>query len=133
MDNVCYNSVMKKINLPPKKCPYCKKLFYRGKSNISDFREKKYCSRDCYWKAKDKNSFRLNNEGYLRNHKDQYLHRLVMEKHLKRKLKKNEHIHHKDGNKLNNRISNLELHTNSNHRKEHNKNAKRDKKGRFCA
>lgn len=36
-------------------------------------------------------------------------HRLVMEQHLKRKLKFEETIHHKDGNTVNNNITNLQL------------------------
>lgn len=36
-------------------------------------------------------------------------HRIVFEKHLNRKLVKGEVIHHRDGNKLNNRIENLQL------------------------
>lgn len=36
-------------------------------------------------------------------------HRLVMERHLRRKLKGNEQIHHIDGNRQNNDISNLKL------------------------
>ncbi len=36
-------------------------------------------------------------------------HRVVMEKHLGRKLDKDEVVYHKDGDKTNNHISNLEL------------------------
>jgi len=36
-------------------------------------------------------------------------HQIVMEKHLGRRLTKNERIHHIDNNKLNNKISNLLL------------------------
>jgi hypothetical protein len=48
-----------------------------------------------------------------------YTHREVMEKCIGRKLLSSEHIHHKDGNHLNNDISNLEITNLSNHMSEH--------------
>ena len=48
------------------------------------------------------------------------MHRVVMENHLGRLLTKNEIVHHKDGNKFNNDISNLELMTNEEHSRMHN-------------
>ena len=41
--------------------------------------------------------------------KNHFEHRLVMERHLGRKLLPNETVHHRDGDKLNNDITNLEL------------------------
>lgn len=46
-------------------------------------------------------------------------HRLVMEQYLGRKLKRTEVVHHKDGNKLNNAIENLELMSLSDHSRMH--------------
>lgn len=46
-------------------------------------------------------------------------HRLVMAKHLKRLLNKNEHVHHKDKNRINNIIDNLELIDAKQHLQEH--------------
>jgi hypothetical protein len=46
-------------------------------------------------------------------------HRIVMERFLGRKLKSSEYVHHKDGNKTNNDISNLEIISASDHAKHH--------------
>jgi len=120
--SVWYNYIkLTKYNymLHKRKCPYCKKIFY----HIDNRR--KYCSSLCSNrnnrmfgednpKAK-KREFHLEN-GYVLMHKNGkriYKHHLVMEKHLGRKLKRGEVVHHINEDRADNRIENLKLYKNS--------------------
>jgi len=66
-----------------------------------------------YWCIKAENHPKAYERGYY------YEHILVLEKKIDRHLKKGECVHHLDGDKLNNKSENLELHTRKSHSSYH--------------
>jgi hypothetical protein len=120
-----------------KNCLTCNKEFYKKPSDSKKYwKIKKYCSVECSgtllrkglvpWNkgikglyTGDKNSNwkggrSVGKSGYIRiwgvkDSKFVYEHRLIMEKFLGRKLESNEIVHHKNHDRTDNRIENLEL------------------------
>ncbi len=90
-------------------CNHCGKSFYLRQSEIYKG-SGRFCSMDCR-----KNYFLINRTGYIKI-KGRYAHRIAMELAIGRELLPSEVVHHIDGNKRNNDISNLILFkTNSEH------------------
>jgi len=127
----------------------CKECGKKIKTFPSRKGRKKYCSVICRaknnpnrfkkghkWVGKLKTNKRIHSSGYIeiyspyhpfKSKRNSVLeHRLVMEKHLKRFLLPKEHIHHKNGNKKDNRLKNLVLLSHSEHAKYHSKFRKRN-------
>lgn len=84
------------------------------------------CSHAGYQKEEDR-TWTKDKNGYLTcriKNKLIYQHRYIMEKKLERPLEKGEIVHHKNGIRHDNNISNLEIiYSQSNHMKEHLKKA----------
>ncbi len=96
-----------------KVCQQCRKIFhvYPYRKNTA-----KFCSKSCGCKFRTgefHNAFksgRILRLGYVCIHINKkyiYEHRFIMEQYLKRKLSKNESVHHINGIKTDNRIKNL--------------------------
>lgn len=107
-------------------------------------RNNRFCSRACATKVTaferdvyyKRGGRKLGSHGYamiLTREGYELEHRLLMEQHLGRKLYEWEDVHHKDENKLNNSLDNLEVMPRGEHMSYHAKKKIRirDEKGRF--
>lgn len=107
-NNNCYQLYHQAKNIE-NKCEFCGKIYIiRGSIG-----SKRFCSKECRYKKSRKigNKY-IDKSGYVKiKTENGYVseHRLVMSNYLNRELEPNEHIHHKDGNKTNNNLENLEL------------------------
>ena len=117
-----------------KQCPVCKKSFSPHtfpegrKESLSYFRIRFHCSNRCRgkswvganhprWKG---GTWVSKASGYIINSRtNRPVHRLVIEQHLGRKLRRYEVVHHINHNRQDNRIKNLQLMTWREHAKHH--------------
>lgn len=103
-------------------CSYCGKEIEVEPNRI---KEKNYCNNECKFNDRQKGCG-ITTDGYVWIYIKGYnkvnqvkLHRYLMEIKLGRKLLSEEIVHHKDFNKLNNSIDNLEVLTKVEHNKIH--------------
>lgn len=108
-------SIVTENSLVRGKSMSCGCVKYEPRSNVKAKHEKRMCYGYAYvYHPEHQSSLKKGgNKGFVMEH------RYVMEKHLGRILNDNECVHHKDHNRLNNALENLELMTISEHSKLH--------------
>lgn len=99
-----------------RKCVRCGEKFWAKPSEDRRGVVRKYCSRKCYLPTKRGKAISVDGYYVISGKK---VHRIIMEEHLERKLLSTEIVHHRNENKLDNRLENLQLVTRSEHNRIH--------------
>lgn len=121
----CYKIIIKGGNMEKDgkmvSCDVCGKEFYLNKYRLNRSQHH-FCSNECYYnyeRPHKKEEILSIYRVIRRNGKNMLEHRFVVEKQFGVKLTRNQYVHHKNGNKIDNRIENLEIMTPIEHNRTH--------------